>query len=111
MTISISSLGKYRNIKTHDSESRGQEEAGRTRRMSVLFTGSTAVKLVNALNKPPLIYRLVINDSARSNYVYRISNPTMEEIGVTNPEYQPLRVLWRRSYAHAQKTIPLAPIH
>ena len=39
-------------IKTHDSESRGQEEAGRTRRMSVLFTGSTAVKLVNALNKP-----------------------------------------------------------
>ena len=41
-------------IKTHDSELRGQEEAGRTRRMSVLFTGSTAVKFVNALNKPPL---------------------------------------------------------
>ena len=41
-------------IKTHDSESRGQEEAGRMRRMSVLFTGSTAVKFVNALNKPPL---------------------------------------------------------
>ena len=40
-------------IKTHDSESRGQEEAGRTRRTSVLFTGSTALKLVNALNKPP----------------------------------------------------------
>ena len=40
-------------IKTHDSESRGQEEAGRTRRMSVLFTHSTAMKLVNALNKPP----------------------------------------------------------
>ena len=40
-------------IKTHDSESRGQEEA-RTRRMSVLFTGSTDVKIVNALNKPPL---------------------------------------------------------
>ena len=40
-------------IKTHDSESRGQEEAGRTRRMSVLFTGSTGVKFVNALNKPP----------------------------------------------------------
>ena len=35
----------------------------------------------------------------------------MEDIGATNPEYQPLRVLWRRSYAHAQKTIPLAPIH
>ena len=41
-------------IKTHDSESRGQEEADRTRRMSVLFTGSTGVKFVNALNKPPL---------------------------------------------------------
>ena len=43
-------------IKTHDSELRGQEEAGRTQRMSVLFTGSygTGVKFVNALNKPPL---------------------------------------------------------
>ena len=39
-------------FKTHDSESRGQEEAGRTRRMSVLFT-NTAMKFVNALNKPP----------------------------------------------------------
>ena len=39
-------------IKTHGSESRGQEEAG-TRRTSELFTGSTTVKLVNALNKPP----------------------------------------------------------
>ena len=35
----------------------------------------------------------------------------MEEIGATNPEYQPLRVLWHRSCAHARKTIPLAPIH
>ena len=34
----------------------------------------------------------------------------MEEIGPTNPKYQPLRVLWRRSCAHARKTIPLAPI-
>ena len=41
-------------IKTHDSELRGQEEAGHTRQMSVLFTGSTGVKFVNALNKPPL---------------------------------------------------------
>ena len=39
-------------IKTHDSELRG--EAGRTRQMSVLFTGRTAVKFVNALNKLPL---------------------------------------------------------
>ena len=40
-------------IKTHDSESRGQEEAGHTRRTSELFTRSTALKFVNALNKPP----------------------------------------------------------
>ena len=40
-------------IKTHDSESRGQEEAGRTQRTSELFTRSTALKFVNALNKPP----------------------------------------------------------
>ena len=40
-------------IKTHDSELRGQEEAGHMRRMSVLFTRSTAMKLVNVLNKPP----------------------------------------------------------
>ena len=49
----MAALHTHTQIKTHDSESRGQEEAGRTRRMSVLFTGSTAMKLVNALNKPP----------------------------------------------------------
>ena len=37
--------------------------------MSVLFTGSTGMKFVNALNKPPLSYRLVIKDSARSNHI------------------------------------------
>ena len=31
----------------------GQEEAGRTQRTSELFTRSTALKFVNALNKPP----------------------------------------------------------
>ena len=40
-------------IKTHDSESRGQEEAGRTQQTSELFTCSTALKFVNTLNKPP----------------------------------------------------------
>ena len=35
----------------------------------------------------------------------------MEEIGPTNPKYQPLGILWHRLCAHAQKTIPLAPIH
>ena len=72
-------------IKTHDSESRGQEEAGHTRRMSVLFTGSTDVKFVNALNKPPL--KLSLSYQRLSMFqLYRISNPTMEEIGATNPE-------------------------
>ena len=42
------------NIKTHDSEWRGQEEAGCMRQTSELFTGSTTVKFVNALNKLPL---------------------------------------------------------
>ena len=32
-------------IKTHNSESRGQEEAGRTRQTSELFTGSTTVEI------------------------------------------------------------------
>ena len=40
-------------IKTHDSESQSQEEVGRKRRTSELFTRSTALKFVNALNKPP----------------------------------------------------------
>ena len=48
-------------IKTHDSSKlrltivsrEAKKEAGRTRRTNVLFTGSTALKLVNALNKPP----------------------------------------------------------
>ena len=40
-------------IKTHDNESRGQEEAGHMQRTSELFTRSTALKFVNALNKPP----------------------------------------------------------
>ena len=44
---------RMHSIKTHDSESRGQEESGRTQRTSELFTHSTALKFVNALNKPP----------------------------------------------------------
>ena len=41
-------------IKAHGNELRGQEEAGCTRQVSELFTRSTAVKFVDALNKPPL---------------------------------------------------------
>ena len=53
-------------IKTHDSESRGQEEAGRTRRMNVLFTSSTAVKSVKAQNKLPL--KLSLNFQGLSTF-------------------------------------------
>ena len=41
-------------IKTHDSESRGQEEAQQRDHYRELFTCSTALKLANALAKPPL---------------------------------------------------------
>ena len=37
-------------IETHNSES---QEAGRMQRTSELFTGSTTVKLANAINKLP----------------------------------------------------------
>ena len=85
-TYFLPSCHKGTTIKTHDSESRGQEEAGRTRRMSVLFTGNTALKLVNA---PPL--KLSLSYQGPNTFKqYRISNPTMEEIGATNPEYQPM---------------------
>ena len=58
-------------FKAHDSELRGQEEAGRTQQMimSELFTCSTTVKLANALNKPKLKLLLSYQGlSARSNY-------------------------------------------
>ena len=44
----------YLHTKTHDSESRGQEEAGRMQRTTELFTCSTAVKFVKTLNKLPV---------------------------------------------------------
>ena len=37
----------------HNSESQGQQEAGCMQQTSKLFTGSTALKLVNILNKLP----------------------------------------------------------
>ena len=46
-------LTMYVCIKIYDSESLGQEEVGRTRQMSELFTGSTTLKLINALNNLP----------------------------------------------------------
>ena len=51
-------LTSYRNIKTHDSESRGQEaaiirETKITRPLSELFTRKTAKKITNALAELP----------------------------------------------------------
>ena len=69
--------------------------------MSVLFTGSTGVKFVNAL---------IIKDSARSNYIesvtqqWRKSAPPI--LSTSHCEFNGIR-----SCVHARKTIPLAPIH
>ena len=40
-------------IKTHNSESRDQEEAGHMQRMNVIFTCSTPQKLADIVNKLP----------------------------------------------------------
>ena len=40
-------------FKIHDSESQSQEEAGRMRRTSELFTRSITLKFANALNMLP----------------------------------------------------------
>ena len=59
--------------------------------MSVLFTCSTTVKFINALNKPSL--KLLLSYQGFSTFhLYRISKPTMEKISATNPQYQPLQV-------------------
>ena len=59
-----------------------------------LFTCSTALKLANALTKPPL--KLSLSYYRPTTFLlYRINKPRMEEIGATIPKYQPLRVLWR----------------
>ena len=75
-------------IKTHDSESRGQEEATATRPLSELFTHSTALKLANTLAKPPL--KLSLSYYLPTTFLlYRINKPRMEEIDATIPKYQP----------------------
>ena len=54
LTCAFISFLLYRNHYNYiKSESRGQEEAGRTQQTSELFTRSTALKFENALNKPP----------------------------------------------------------
>ena len=53
-------------IMTHDSESQGQEEAGCMQQTSELFTGSTTLKLVNALNK--LLLKLSLSYQGLSTF-------------------------------------------
>ena len=86
-----------RNIKTHDSESRGQEEAAIiretkiTRPLSELFTRKTAKKTANALAKLP--QTLSLRYYRPSTFLlYRINKPTIIEIGATVRKYQPMRV-------------------
>ena len=97
-------------IKTHDSESRGQEEAGRTRRMSVLFTHSTGVKFVNALNKLQLKLSLSYQGLSTSNYIESVTQQWRKSVP---PILSTSRCEFNgtHSCAHARKTIPLAPIH
>ena len=97
-------------IKTHDSESRGQEEAGRTRRTSELFTRSTALKFVNALNKPPRKLSLSYKDSARSNYIESV-NQQWRKSALPILSSSHCEFYGARSCTHARKTILLAPIH
>ena len=52
--------------------------------MNELFTCSTALKFVNALDEPSLKLSL-----SYQGLRYRISNSTMEEIGATNAKYVP----------------------
>ena len=76
-------------IKTHDSESRGQEEAAIiretkiTRPLSELFTKKTAKKIANALAKLPLMLSLRYYRPS-TFLLYRINKPTNE--------YQPIRI-------------------
>ena len=66
-------------IKTHDSESRGQEEAQQRDHCRDLFTRSTTLKLANVLAKPPL--KLSLSYYRPTTFLlYRINKPRMEEI-------------------------------
>ena len=96
-------------VKTHDSESRGQEEAQQRDHCRELFTRSTALKLANALAKPPL--KLSLSYYRPTTFLlYRINKPRMEDIGATIPKYQPLRDLWRPLCDYARRTILSRPI-
>ena len=107
----IVKLRKLLLIKTHDSESRGQEEAQQRRPLSELFTHSTTLKLTNALVKLPL--KLSLSHYRPTTFLlYRINKPRMEEIGATIPKYQPLRVLCARcATTHDEPSFPTQFAH
>ena len=79
-----------------------------TQQLSELFTHSTALKLANALAKPPL--KLLLSYYRPTMFLlYRINRPRMEEIDATIPKYQPLQVLWHLC-DYARRTILSCPI-
>ena len=79
------------------------------KRVLSMFTHSTALKLANALAKPPLKLSLSYYRSTMF-LLYRINKPRIEEISATIPKYHPLRVLWRPLCDYARRTILYCPI-
>ena len=77
--------------------------------MRELFTCSTAQNLTGTVNKLP--QKLSLRFRWPSTFLlYRIDAPTIEEIGTTNPENQPLQILHRSFCTYTRQTIFLAPI-
>ena len=98
------------NIKTHDNESRGQEETGRTQETSELFTCSTTLKFANTLNKLPLKVSLSYQDSAHFVYIESVTQQWRKQAPpILSTSH--CKFYGTCSCAHTQKTIPLAPFH
>ena len=82
-------------IKTHDSESRGQEKVAIIREtkitwpLSELFTKKIAHKITNGRAKQHKHYHLVITDLHSTFLLYRINKPTIVEISAIVLKYVP----------------------
>ena len=75
-----------------------------------VFTRSTAQNLAGTVNKPPR--KLSLRFCWPGTFLlYRIDTPTIEEIGATNPENQPLQILWCSFCAYTRQTIRLTLIY
>ena len=96
-------------FKTHGSESRGQEEAGRMQRMSELFRGSTAVNFVNTLNKPPLKLSLGYHGLSTFYHIELATQQWRKSVPIILSTSH-CKFNGTRSCTHIRKTIPQAPI-